>query len=92
MHKSRLATIPGHVSGFVLLSGFDENYFDAIRRSEIPLLIIRGDQDSRTPPFRVEGVAQLGRIQNVELSAGHYVLYEQEDDVLERIDSFCGAR
>lgn len=82
----------GHVSGFVLLSGFDENYFEEVRRSRIPVLIVRGDADGRTPRFRVEGVAGLDRVQNVELNAGHFVLYEQEDGVLELIDSFCGAR
>jgi pimeloyl-ACP methyl ester carboxylesterase len=82
----------GHVSGFVLLSGFDENYFDQVRRSRVPVLIIRGDADARTPPFRVEGIAGLERVQNVELNAGHFVLYEQEEGVLELIDSFCGAR
>lgn len=81
----------GHVAGAVLLSGFDENYFDAVRRSTIPLLIIRGDADARTPAFRVEGLAHLDRVQNIELNAGHFVLYEQEDGVLELIDSFCGA-
>ena len=28
---------------------------------------------------------------DIELNAGHFVLYEQEDGVLELIDSFCGA-
>jgi pimeloyl-ACP methyl ester carboxylesterase len=82
----------GHVSGAVLIAGFDENYFDSVRRSTIPLLIIRGDQDARTPPFQVEGVANLHLVQNIELPAGHYVFYEQEDEVLERLDAFCGAR
>ena len=82
----------GHVAGFVLLSGFDENYFDQVRRSRVPILIIRGDGDARTPAFRVEGVSGLERVQNVELNAGHFVLYEQEDGVLELVDSFCGAR
>jgi pimeloyl-ACP methyl ester carboxylesterase len=85
------SSLLGHVSGAVLLSGFDENYFDAVRRSEIPLLIIRGDQDARTPAFRVEGLARLDRVQNMEFPAGHYVLYEQEDEVLQAIDSFCGG-
>ncbi len=82
----------GHVSGFALISGFDENYFDQVRRSRVPILIIRGDADGRTPPFRVEGVSGLERVQNVELNAGHFVLFEQEEGVLELVDSFCGAR
>jgi pimeloyl-ACP methyl ester carboxylesterase len=76
----------------VLLAGYEEAYFDQVRRSSIPLLILRGDEDARTPAFRVEGVAGLERVQNVELAAGHYVLYEQEDEVLERLDTFCGGR
>ncbi len=82
----------GHLSGAVLLAGYEEAYFDQVRRSSIPLLILRGDEDARTPAFRVEGVAGLERVQNVELAAGHYVLYEQEDEVLERLDTFCGGR
>jgi len=82
----------GHVAGFVLLAGFDENHFDQMRRSHIPVLVIRGDSDLRTPPFRVEGLAGLGRVQSVEVPAGHFALYEQEDAVLERIESFCGPR
>ncbi len=82
----------GHLAGAVLLSGFDENYFDAVRRASIPVLIIRGEEDARTPRFRVEGLAGLERIQNVELPGGHFVLYEQEDEVLETIDTFCGGR
>lgn len=82
----------GHLAGAVLLSGFEETYFEALRRSSIPLLIMRGDEDARTPPFRVEGVAGLERVRNVELPGGYFVLYESEDAVLEEIDSFCGAR
>lgn len=81
----------GHVAGAALVAGFDENYFDAVRRSQIPLLVIRGDADVRTPAFRVEGVAGLERVQSVELTAGHFVLYEQEDEVLGLLDTFCGA-
>ncbi len=82
----------GHLSGAVLLSGYEEAYFDPVRRSSIPLLILRGDEDARTPAFRVEGLAGLDRVQNVELSAGHYLLYEQEDAVLETLDNFCSGR
>mgnify|MGYP003336618620 CR=1 FL=1 len=82
----------GHVAGFVLLAGFDENHFDQMRRSQIPVLVIRGGADLRTPPFRVEGLAGLGRVQSVEVPAGHFALYEQEDAVLERIEAFCGPR
>ncbi len=85
------ANLLGHLSGAVLLSGFDENYYDAARRSSIPLLILRGEEDARTPAFRVEGVANLDRVQNTELPGGHFLLYEQEDIVLETIDGFCGG-
>lgn len=81
----------GHIAGIVLLSGFDENYFDAVRRSDIPILILRGEEDARTPAFRVEGLAHLDRVHNVEVAGGHYILYENEDAVLEEIDNFCGA-
>lgn len=81
----------GHVSGLVLVSGYDENYFDDVRRSGIPILILRGEQDNRTPPFRVDGLAGLDRVRNLEMPGDYFVFYEQEDVVLEEIDSFCGA-
>lgn len=82
----------GHVSGMVLISGYDENFFDDVRRSGLPILMLRGDQDTRTPAFRVEGLAGLDRVRNVQMAGGDYLLfYEQEDAVLEEVDSFCGA-
>lgn len=81
----------GHVSGMVLVSGYDENYFDDVRRSGLPILIVRGEQDNRTPAFRVEGLAGLGRVRNLEMAGDYFVFYEQEEVVLEELDSFCGA-
>ena len=81
----------GHVSGMVLVSGYDENYFDDVRRSGLPILILRGDADLRTPAFRVEGLAGLDRVRNLEIPGDHFVFYEQEELVLEELDSFCGA-
>lgn len=81
----------GHVSGMVLVSGYDENYFDDVRRSGVPILILRGEQDNRTPAFRVDGLAGLDRVRNLEMPGDYFVFYEQEDVVLEEIDSFCGA-
>lgn len=81
----------GHVSGMVLVSGYDENYFDDVRRSGLPILILRGEQDDRTPAFRVAGLAGLARVRNLEIPGDYFVFYEQEELVLEEIDSFCGA-
>lgn len=81
----------GHVSGMVLVSGYDENYFDDVRRSGLPILILRGEQDRRTPAFRVDGLAGLDRVRNLEMPGGYFVFYEQEEVVQEEIDSFCGA-
>ncbi len=81
----------GHVSGIVLVSGYAEAYFDDVRRSGIPVLILRGDADARTPAFRVDGLAGVDRVRNVEMAGGTFVFYEQEDAVLEEIDGFCGA-
>jgi hypothetical protein len=81
----------GHVSGIVLVSGYDENYFDDVRRSGLPILILRGEQDIRTPAFRVDGLAGLTRVRNLEMPGDYFVFYEQEEVVLEEVDSFCGA-
>lgn len=81
----------GHVSGMVLVSGYDENYFDDVRRSGLPILILHGEQDNRTPAFRVDGLAGLDRVRNLEMPGDYFVFYEQEDIVLEELDSFCGA-
>jgi pimeloyl-ACP methyl ester carboxylesterase len=81
----------GHVSGMVLVSGYDENYFDDVRRSGLPILILHGEQDNRTPAFRVEGLAGIDRVRNLEMPGDYFVFYEQEDRVLEEVDSFCGA-
>jgi pimeloyl-ACP methyl ester carboxylesterase len=81
----------GHVSGMVLVSGYDENYFDDVRRSGLPILILHGEQDNRTPAFRVDGLAGLDRVRNLEMPGDYFVFYEQEEVVLEEIDSFCGA-
>ncbi len=59
--------------------------------SGIPILILRGEQDNRTPAFRVDGLAGLDRVRNLEMPGDYFVFYEQEDVVLEEIDSFCGA-
>jgi hypothetical protein len=82
----------GHIAGAVMLSGYEEAGFDAVRRSEIPLLIIRGDHDPRTPPFDLHGVASLDHIQILEAPGGHYVYLEQPDTVLTAIDTFCAPR
>ena len=81
----------GHMSGLGLISGFDENYFDNVRRSTIPIMIIRGTEDARTPPFRVAGLANAAAVRNFEVPGGAYVFYEAEETVLEHIDTFCGA-
>ncbi len=81
----------GHVAGAVLISGIDENNFDAIRRSNIPLMIVRGNQDARTAPFRLEGVGGLNRIHHVNIDGGNLVFYEQEDAILAELDDFCGG-
>lgn len=81
----------GHVSGMVLVSGYDENYFDDVRRSGLPILILHGEQDNRTPAFRVDGLAGLDRVRNLEMPGDYFVFYEQEEVVLEEVDSFCGA-
>jgi len=81
----------GHMSGLGLISGFDENYFDNVRRSTIPIMIIRGTEDARTPPFRVAGLANAAAVRNFEIPGGAYVFYEAEEAVLEHIDTFCGA-
>ena len=81
----------GHVSGIALVSGYAESYFDDVRRSGIPVLILHGAQDNRTPAFRVEGLAGLDRVRNVEIEGDSFLFYEQEETVLEEIDSFCGA-
>lgn len=81
----------GHASGVGMISGFDENYFDAIRRSTIPVLNIRGAADDRTPRYQVEGLANAHLVRNFELPGGSFVFYESEEAVLERIDEFCGA-
>ncbi len=81
----------GHLSGLVLVSGYDENYFDDVRRSGLPILILHGEQDHRTPVFHVDGLAGLDRVRNLEMPGDYFVFYEQEEVVLEEIDSFCGA-
>jgi pimeloyl-ACP methyl ester carboxylesterase len=81
----------GHVSGMVLVSGYDENYFDDVRRSGLPILILHGEQDNRTPAFRVDGLAGIDRVRNLEMPGDYFVFYEQEERVLEEVDSFCGA-
>ena len=85
------ANLVGHVSGVGMISGFDENYFDAIRRSTIPILNIRGQSDDRTPRYQVEGLANAHLVRNFEFPGGGFVLYESEEAVLEHIDNFCGA-
>ncbi len=82
----------GHVAGAVLLSGYEEAGFDGIRRSEIPVLIIRGDHDPRTPPFDQHGLASLDHVQILEVPGGHYVYLEQQDTVLAAMDDFCAPR
>lgn len=81
----------GHVNGLGLISGFDENYYDGVRRSSLPLLVIRGTEDARTPMIRTEGFANASLVRNVEIAGGAYVFYEAEEAVLEQIDTFCGA-
>ncbi len=85
------ANLVGHLSGGVLLSGFDEHYYDDVRRAAMPMLILRGEEDARTIPYRVEGLANTDRTQNMEFPGGFFLLYEQEDAVLEAIDLFCGG-
>jgi len=87
MNRNMLA----HASGVGMISGFDENYFDAIRRSTIPVLNIHGASDARTPSYRVEGLANAHLVRNYDVPGGGYVFYESEEAVLEHIDSFCGA-
>jgi hypothetical protein len=83
----------GHVAGAVLVSGFDEDEFDAIRRSDIPLLLIRGTNDVRTPRFDLQGqFAHLAHVHTLELEGGHYVFLEQQGEVLDQIDQFCAPR
>ncbi|MBI5517156.1 MAG: alpha/beta hydrolase [Deltaproteobacteria bacterium] len=83
----------GHVSGAVLISGFNEEEFDAIRRSDIPLLMIRGTTDTRTPRFDLQGqFAHLAHVHALELEGGHYVFLEQQGEVLDQIDQFCAPR
>lgn len=81
----------GHVNGVGMISGFNENYFDAIRRSTIPIMNIRGQSDDRTPRYQVEGLANAHLVRVHELPGGSFVFYESEEAVLEQIDSFCGA-
>lgn len=81
----------GHVNGVGMISGFDENYFDMVRRSRIPVMIIRGTDDARTPQFQVTGLAGAEFVRNFEIPGGAYVFYEAEETVLEHIDTFCGA-
>ncbi len=81
----------GHVDGVALISGFDENYYDDLRRASIPVLILHGQNDARTPPFRVEGLANVNRVRNIEMPGGEFLLYEHQDECLEELDSFCGA-
>lgn len=81
----------GHIDGVVLISGFDENYYDDLRRSNIPVLILHGQNDARTPAFTVEGLANVNRVRNIEMPGGEFLMYENQDQTLEEIDSFCGA-
>lgn len=81
----------GHASGVGMISGFDENYFDAIRRSTIPILNIRGRDDARTPRYQVEGLSNAHLVRSYELPGGSFVFYESEEAALEQIDAFCGA-
>lgn len=81
----------GHANGVGMIAGFNENYFDAIRRSTIPILNIRGASDERTPRYQVEGLANAHLVRNYELPGGTFVFYESEEAVLEHIDAFCGA-
>lgn len=81
----------GHLAGAVLISGLDENQFENIRRSNIPLMIVRGNQDARTPRFALEGQAGLQRIHHVNIDGGNLVFYEQEEQVLTELDDFCGG-
>jgi len=82
----------GHIAGVVLLSGMDENYFDAIRRSTIPLLVVRGNQDQRTPVLRAEGLGGLARVRHLDLDGGNLLFYEQADTLLEKLDEFFVPR
>lgn len=82
----------GHVAGVVLMSGMDENYFDAIRRAAIPLLVVRGNQDTRTPVLRAEGQAGLERVRHLDLDGGNLLFYEQSETVLQELDDFFVPR
>lgn len=83
----------GHIAGAVMVSGYNEARFDALRASDIPILMLRGALDARTPRFDLHG--QLGHtdhIRNEEIEgAGHYVFLERESEVLDQIDEFCAA-
>ncbi len=82
----------GHISGVVLVSGMDENAFDAIRRSAIPLLVVRGNQDLRTPVLRAEGQTGLARVRHLDLDGGNMLFYEQSEVVLQELDDFIVPR
>lgn len=84
-------TLRGHVAGVALISGYDENYVDDVRRSNIPMLIVRGTTDARTPAFRLEGQGGLARIHHLDVEGGNMVFYEQSETLLEELDTFAGA-
>lgn len=82
----------GHVAGAVLVSGYEEARVDNLRRSQIPVLLIRGANDERTPHFDLHGQLATGEIRNEDLAgAAHYVFLEKETEVLDEIDEFCAA-
>lgn len=82
----------GHIHGVALISGMDENYFDDLRRSNIPTMIVRGQADTRTPVFRAEGQGGLARIHHLDLEGGNQVFYEQSETLLDELDTFAGTR
>lgn len=78
----------GHIAGVVLLSGMDESRFEAIRRAAIPLLVVRGNQDTRTPVLRAEGQAGLERVRHLDLDGGNLLFYERSEAILQELDDF----
>ena len=80
------------MAGAVLLSGYDEEHFDALRHAGFPVLLIRGDHDQRTPAFILHNATQADSVHTLEVPGGHFALVESPEAVLGAIDDFCAAR
>jgi len=92
---ARLMQSPGHVAGaLAMMASWDLDAMpEALRRLDLPMLLVVGDRDGTVPPAQTDKVATLVRRARVERlsSLGHLAHEERPGLVAAAIAAFCAT-